>query len=89
MYTNGQIQAAVFSIQKGLPIPEQRHGNEAKYPLRMMEVGDSFAVPVAKEKLGAMATALKSKGAKIAGRKFTTRRLVEDGKHVVRIWRTA
>ena len=91
MYTNGQIQAAVFSIQKGIPVPPARgrlHGS--KYPLAALEIGDSFAAPTANQESGQkLATYICNAANRIAGKKFTTRRLIEDGQHVVRVWRTA
>lgn len=35
----------VVKIEKGVPIPKSESGNNSKYPLKIMEVGDSFLVP--------------------------------------------
>jgi hypothetical protein len=33
-----------FKIEKGVPIPERRHG-KGKYPWASLKIGDSFFVP--------------------------------------------
>lgn len=85
----------MFEIQKGIPIPESRgrpcldHG----YPFDSMDVGDSFAVPVdpgttrAAVQKHVMSVACGPKHRK--NQKYVTRSVVEDGRVVVRVWRTA
>ena len=37
----------MFSIEKNIPIPPKKMNKNAMYPFRLMEVGDSFSVPIA------------------------------------------
>lgn len=72
---------AQFMIEKNVPL-DQSCGNQAKYPWRQMEIGDSFFVPNVKTNLITnCAAAIKKR----AGLQFTCR-TVEGG---VRVWRTA
>lgn len=84
-----------IEIEKGKPIPSRRSGC-ASYPFAEMEVGDSFAIPVAglvkyKGNNGKKDLAYNrlSGSAHIHGRrngkKFTIRTLKDEG--VVRCWR--
>lgn len=34
-----------IQIDKGIPIPEKHTGRPATYPLKEMEIGDSFLIP--------------------------------------------
>lgn len=71
-----------FEIEKGIPVPAR----QLKYPLREMEIGDSFFVPSRSD--GRPPTIYKSLGTyhrTLAPKRFV-QRLVEGG---ARIWRIA
>jgi hypothetical protein len=83
----------MIKIDENVPIPP-RVGNPAnlqprarKYPWLEMKVGQSFFVPLP---LGRTFSAHSCwlKNNKKTKLKFETRRVVEDGNHGVRIWRT-
>lgn len=82
-----------LKIEKGIPVPPHRRGSRnrpSKYPLELLEVGDSFFVPGADERERAQAMssiASRWKRGKFVGgpKRFTTR-VVEGG---VRCWRLA
>ena len=84
----------MFEIQKHIPIPESRGRTrmENGYPFDSMEIGDSFAVPVDPGKIVASVQKhVRSAACSPNHRKkhkYVTRALVEDGREVVRIWRT-
>ena len=67
-----------FQIDDGVPIPEVPK-REYKYPVRDLEVGQSFFVPK-----GSYVTA---SFAKLAPKKFSYRHVTEDGVKGVRVWR--
>lgn len=74
-----------MELSKDYAIPAlcKKPGRPAKYPLRTMEVGDSFLVPID------VVESVRSAANNVSTRtraKFTVRRL-EDG--TVRCWRTA
>ncbi len=69
----------IAKIDKGIPVPI--HGNQKKWPFPQMEVGDSFAAPLASR--GALSAAYK----KFPGRKFIGRKVQENGEAVIRVWR--
>jgi hypothetical protein len=74
-----------FQIDNDIPLPTEsrnRNGN-AKYPFALMEVGQSVFIPGKTVTQMANATCyLKAKG-----KKFASRRVVEDGADGVRVWR--
>ncbi len=72
----------MIKIDKGIPITGAQHGN-IKYPFDSLEVGDSFAVTV--EECPHMRSGLSRRGKEL-GAKFTSRRLIENGVKVVRVW---
>lgn len=74
----------LFPVEPGLPIPESRIWRR-KYPFKQMEVGDSFFVP------GKTIQDLKGplNYARCDCRRFTTRRVTENGITGLRIWRIA
>jgi hypothetical protein len=69
-----------FVIEKGVPLPDSRHGN-CRYPWGEMEPGDSFFVPDGNFK-SLQSTA--SRRDRNGGRRFAAR--PEAGG--VRVWRT-
>lgn len=89
----------VFSIEKGIKLPTAQKTKGPKkfggYPFGDMEIGDSFKVDIPQDKCS------RSKQSNIAaraydyanaigdGRKYTTRKLREDGVWVLRCWRVA
>jgi len=68
-----------FKIEKDKKIPSI-HGKE-KYPLKDMEIGDSFFIPG--KTSGSMSMIFK----RIPDKKFTCRSLVEDQVKGIRVWR--
>lgn len=81
--------------KKKIPIPTER-GQPAKYPFRsLVEVGDSFFFETGPERQEAVANSISSLSSMYwptafpgAKRKFSFRRLIEDGVYGVRVWRT-
>ena len=41
--------SAKYKLEKGVPAPKEKEQQRAKYPLRVMDVGDSFFAPVETE----------------------------------------
>jgi hypothetical protein len=86
-----------ITIDKNIPIPAAagRTGRPSLYPFESMEVGDSFAVPLAGETWGFskndknLTRLSNSSGifGKKHNRKFITRTFKDEG--VVRCWRIA
>lgn len=76
----------MYEITKGIPIP----GN-SKYPFELMQVGDSFAVPVPKNcDAGAHSAAVRSRcyvWSKKNSYKFVAR--LDEDRRAVRVWRIA
>ena len=76
----------MIQIDKNIPIPPRnRQGrNDDKYPIRDLDVGDSFIMPAKNTNTasGYVRAAAKRLG---DGRKFTVRK-TEDG---IRVWRIA
>jgi hypothetical protein len=78
----------MLQIDKGVPIPPRQ--SPSKYPLRQMEVGDSFEVKFdpeepyvrAKLRMGASLQRYRT----LHGWKFTTRK---TGPDTIRVWRSA
>jgi len=72
----------IFEINKDIPIPI---GNPCSiYPWRDLEIGDSFFVP--NKNSGSFGSVIFS-AKKRTGRNFTSRSVIENGEHGVRIWR--
>lgn len=65
-------------FDKGIPIPESTHG---KYGFREMDVGDSLFIG------GKTSAEINNCYGHLKPRKFTSRRLEENGIKGVRIWR--
>ncbi|MFO1080830.1 MAG: hypothetical protein U1E23_09420 [Reyranellaceae bacterium] len=79
-------------VDKGvhLPPPAGGPGRPAKYPWRMLQIGDSFVWgPAEGHSSRVKASGLASKMAEKLGAKFTTRAIEENGRKVIRIWRVA
>jgi hypothetical protein len=78
-------------IDKGMPIPAPTNPRE-KYPIRELEVGDSFAVvlptdPEEREAKLASVRATTFYYKKKYNIRCSTRQLRENGKRVLRVWR--
>lgn len=77
-------------IDKGVPIPK---GGRQRYPIPQLEVGESFfveVVPPDDKNLRIKQAVLSTCTARVArklGRKFTSRKVEEKGKHGIRTWR--
>lgn len=74
----GKKGEQMYQVEKGVPVP-----SGFKYPLREMEVGDSFSAPW-KERVKIAVS-----GQKLKPKRFATRVLIENGKRVCRVWRIA
>lgn len=94
---NGAAPARpAITIDKGVPMPKagsgrrKNGGRKPLYPLRSMEVGDSFAVVVHADR-GAHRTqrGLTKCAHALPDRKFSTRQVEENGVRVVRVWRVS
>ena len=74
----------MIRIEKNIPIPDvhRGRGRQPIYPFAQMDVGDSFAAPVAKWNT---IRTVSGQWAKRLGRQFVTRR---DGDSI-RVWRVA
>ena len=70
-------------IERGIPFPGTKGGRVRKFPLREMEVGDSFAAP-SENATSARQSAIAFGRAN--GRKFATRKQEDSS---LRIWRVA
>jgi hypothetical protein len=76
----------VIQIDKNVPLPAPKRGvGSAKYPWRLLEVGDSFLFSGA-NKHGKSASAQAIRAGRVLGRKFTVRKM-DDGSY--RCWRVA
>lgn len=77
----------LIPVDQGVPIPDSRFQwfGGTRYPFKQMEVGDSFFVP------GKTIQDLKGplNYASCDCRRFTTRRVTENGITGLRIWRIA
>lgn len=71
-----------FEIRSDIPIPEPLRG-VAKYPFDELEVGQSFFVP------NASGSKLHSAAIRCKPKKFTVRRVNENGVWGARMWRVA
>lgn len=78
-------------IEKGMPIPKPENPRE-KYPIRDLEIGDSFVVPlpsdpVEREAKTASVRSVTGYYKKKYGIRCATRLMRENGKRVIRVWR--
>lgn len=75
-----------YTIETGIPMPEVgRKGKPIKYPLRDLEIGQSFFVSPCDEKMIASVRARATMVGKLSGMKFTATKM-EDG---LRVWRVS
>jgi hypothetical protein len=72
---------AMIKPDDNIPIPSVNCGKPPKHPYRQLQIGQSFA---ATSKY--VNTAMWSRH---TGHKYTTRRLIEDGEAVIRVWRVS
>lgn len=80
------VQDNVAIPPKWTPEGNASFGKAPKYPWATMKVGQSFFVPLPKGRsFTAHASQMKNHP---EGGKFESRRLIEDGTHGVRVWRT-
>lgn len=71
----------MFEIDTDIPIPTQRACRRMTYPLRDLEVGQSFFAPGKKRvNVGFMIR-------KLAPKRFVTQIRTEDGVTGIRVWR--
>ena len=76
----------MYTIVKGIPLPGPSVGRPAAYPLKDMDVGDSFLIPLTEGKKPSYVQSSVSHAAKgLEGKTFVTR-TAEGG---IRVWRTA
>ena len=68
-----------LKVEKGFPMPESK--KLRKYPLDVMEVGDSFFVP------NGLQGHISPSANKLHPKRFTTRTVTEDGIRGIRVWR--
>lgn len=74
----------MIAIDKDVPLsPPIGAGRPAKYPLHLMEVGDSFLVPSPSKYLSCLVFRANKR---FAPRRFASRRLEDGG---LRVWRIA
>lgn len=75
----------VIQVDRDIPLPPPKQQFTRKYPFNIMAVGDSFFVPGMTRR--PMASSIRH--ASCECRKFTTRRVIENGVSGLRIWRIA
>lgn len=76
----------MYKIEKGITIPAGSRGNGGglvKYPFLLMEIGDSFLVPVSGTSNVKVMRSLNTRGTQFKPKKFQTR-VVKGG---IRVWR--
>lgn len=82
-----------IKIEKNIPIPFGRGPTQFRYPFYLMEIGDSFVLPVkgyktpetARTSMIAMARRF-NKGNKNPI-KLLTKKVIENNEQVIRVWR--
>jgi hypothetical protein len=74
-----------FKIEKGIPVPEIPH--RYKYPWRLMEVGDSFAMTISPNETKRWRSNLASSAAHLKDRQFVFQVRDENHTLVIRTWR--
>lgn len=77
------VYSPIIPIDRGIPLPPDRPVFARKYPFPDMRVGDSFFVPG----MNRQQMAGPIRYATCECRKFTTRRVVENGIPGLRVWR--
>jgi hypothetical protein len=80
-----------MKIDANIPIPKiVQVARESKYPLRSLQIGDSFFIPKGNEKgTRNSISSLMDACSKRHGLKFVTRTVVEDNVKGLRVWRVA
>ena len=71
-----------FVIDKDVPVPDKI--KKYKYPLREMEIGDSFFIPA---RVPSQMSSYISVSKSATGFEYTSRSVIEDGIKGVRVWR--
>lgn len=69
----------IAKIEKGIPVPA--HHPSTKFPLAVMEIGDSFFV------VGVTIVSLHQGFRRHRPKRFISRTVVEEGVRGVRVWR--
>lgn len=79
----------MITIDDNIPVPERRHGRSSNYPFRVMEVGQSFAVPALDERTLDSVRSAAGYERKVSGRtkNFRVLAVTEDGTPMIRAWR--
>lgn len=72
----------MYPVQKGIPLPNKR--KQGRYPMRKLQVGDSFLIPASEVGKNSRAAAYSS--ARYYGIRVCTR-VQKDG--AIRVWRIA
>lgn len=72
------------------PITKPRLGASRKYPFDKMKIGDSFDIPLPNGDSKKIYHKMSSTSASASrlGYKSCSRSIFEDGKHILRVWRT-
>ena len=71
----------MIEIDTDVPMPTQRASRRVRYPLRELEIGQSFFAPgKSRASVGAVISTL-------APKRFVTQIRVEDGVKGIRVWR--
>ncbi len=76
-----------IAIDDGVPVPQNSRGDFSSYQFDKMKVGQSFAFPPGTESKH-IAAALRHGRRKCKNATFISRTVEEDGKKVVRVWRS-
>ena len=71
----------MIKIDTDVPMPTQHAGRRMRYPLRELEIGQSFFAP------GTSRANISSAISKRAPKRFVTQIRVEDGVKGIRVWR--
>ena len=77
----------MYKIEKNIPKPVD---GKIKYPLRELEVGDSFFVPLDGRSPGDLQNSIlgSARSERFEGKRFSTHVVKEDGKRIgIRCWR--
>jgi hypothetical protein len=78
-----------MNIESNVPIPQSRVKTyRSSLPLRSMEVGQSVFVPESVKKTRTVRVYANQVGDSM-NRRFTCRKVTEDGQVGIRVWRTA
>jgi hypothetical protein len=82
-----------ITIDKGVPMPDGPGlASRSRYPWALMEIGDSFLVPINGRPLRAVRQSIRGNMSlqhKRTSHRYACRTVVENGERVVRVWRVA